>query len=119
MSSQITCFHSGSYTLSNDLSKSDAVLWTVNGSPVAQGTFQVLATSSVVIHAEPNGPAYGFPAGAQKDWTFNFKTPTVCDTETLAMTGQSPTGLIVAADLFLVAGLAMFSIRAARRSRKA
>jgi hypothetical protein len=35
------------------------------------------------------------------------------------MTGQSPTGLIVAADLFLVAGLAMFAIRATRRSRKA
>ena len=114
-SSQIGCFSNGSYTLSNDLNDPAAVIWTVNGTPVAPGKYTVSNTASLIIHAEPNAPQYGFAAGAQDTWTVNFKKPTVCDLETLALTGQSPTGLLIAADLFVVAGLALFSVRAMRR----
>jgi hypothetical protein len=118
VSSQIGCFNNGSYTLTNDLKDSDAVIWTVNGSQVAAGKYSVGKTSTVIITAAPNGPDYGFAPGTQTSWTVDFKKPTVCDTETLAYTGQSPTGLLVAADAFVVAGLAMFAMRAARRDRK-
>jgi hypothetical protein len=118
VSSQIGCFNSGSYTLKNDLGDPDAVIWTVNGSQVAAGKYSVGSATTVTITAAPNAPDYGFAAGAQTTWTVDFKKPTVCDTETLAMTGQSPTGLLVAADAFVVAGLAMFAMRAARRDRK-
>src|SRR5690606_19548448 len=107
-----------SYTLTNDLKDADAVIWTVNGSQVAAGKYSVGSTSTVTITATPNAPDYGFAAGAQTTWVVDFKKPTVCDTETLAFTGQSPTGLLVAADAFVVAGLAMFAMRAARRDRK-
>jgi hypothetical protein len=118
VSSQIGCFNNGSYTLTNDLKDPDAVIWTVNGSQVAPGKYTVAATSTVTITAAPDAPDYGFEPGAQTTWTIDFKKPTVCDTETLAMTGSSPTGLLVAADAFVVAGLAMFAMRAARRDRK-
>jgi hypothetical protein len=116
-SSQIGCFNNGSYTLSNDLKDSKAVIWTVNGSQVSQGKYAVGATSTVKISVAPNTPDYGFTPGAKTSWTIDFKKPTVCDTETLALTGQSPTGLLIAADLLVVAGLAMFAMRAVRRGR--
>ena len=59
---------------------------------------------------------YGFQQGGQTSWTINFTKPAVCDPETLALTGQSPTGLLIAADLLVVAGLA-FAMRAVRRGR--
>lgn len=118
VSSQIGCFNNGSYTLTNDLNDTDAVIWTVNGSQVVPGKYSVGTTGTVTIAAAPNAPDYGFAAGAQTTWTVDFKKPTVCDTDTLALTGQSPTGLLVAADAFVVAGLAMFAMRAARRDRK-
>lgn len=118
VSSQIGCFNGGAYTLTNDLKDSDAVIWTVNGSQVAAGKYSVGKTTTVIITAAPNGPDYGFVPGTQTSWTVDFKKPAVCDTETLAYTGQSPTGLLVAADAFVVAGLAMFAMRAARRDRK-
>ena len=114
-SSQIGCFSNGSYTLSNDLNDPNAVIWTVNGTQVAPGKYTVSNTASLSIVAAPNAPQYGFSAGAQTTWTVNFKKPTVCDLETLALTGQSPTGLLIAADLFVVAGLALFAVRAMRR----
>ncbi len=39
----------------------------------------------------------------------------MCDLETLALTGQSPTGLLIVADLLVVTGLALFAVRAMRR----
>jgi hypothetical protein len=116
-SSQIGCFSNGSYTLTNDQHDATAVLWTVNGSPVSQGKYTVSGTGSVTITAAPNAPAWGFDVGQQTSWTIDFKKPSVCDTETLALTGQSPTGLLIAADLLVVAGLVMFAMRAARRGR--
>ena len=116
-STQSGCFTSGSYTLSNDQADDSAVIWTVNGSQVTAGKYTVSGTSTVTITAAPNAPAWGFDSAAQTSWTVDFKKPAVCDTETLALTGQSPTGLLIAADLLVVAGLAMFAMRAVRRGR--
>ena len=69
------------------------------------------------ITATPNAPDYGFNPGVQTSWTIDFQKPSVCDVETLAYTGQSPTGLLIAADLLVVTGLAMFAMRAVRRGR--
>jgi hypothetical protein len=114
-SSQIGCFSSGSYTLSNDLNDPNAVIWTVNGTQVAPGKYTVSSAASLTMVATPNAPQYGFPAGVQTTWTVNFQKPSVCDLETLALTGQSPTGLLIVADLLVVAGLALFGVRAMRR----
>ncbi|CAN5159448.1 hypothetical protein BH11ACT3_BH11ACT3_00340 [soil metagenome] len=115
---QLTCFANGSYTLSTNPATAGSVVWTVNGQPAVNGKYSVTNTSTVTVHAEPATAAYGFPNGAQKDWTLNFKKPTVCDLETLAMTGQSPTGLLIAADVLLVGGLLAFAIRALRRQQR-
>ena len=117
VSTQIGCFTAGSYTLSNNTGDAKAVLWTVNGSQVAQGKYTVSTPGIVTITAAPNAPDYGFNPGVQTSWTVDFKQPAVCDVETLALTGQSPTGLLIAADLLVVAGLAMFARRAVRRGR--
>ncbi len=116
-STQAGCFTSGSYTLSNDQADPAAVIWTVNGSQVTAGKYTVSGSTTVNITAAPNAPAWGFDPAAQTSWTVIFKKPTVCDTETLALTGQSPTGLLIAADMLVVAGLALFAMRAVRRGR--
>lgn len=116
-SNQIGCFTSGSYTLSNDQADASAVIWTVNGSQVSAGKYTVSGPGTVTITAAPNAPLWGFDPNVQTTWTVDFKKPTVCDIETLALTGQSPTGLLIAADLLVVAGLAMFAMRAVRRGR--
>ncbi len=114
-SSQIGCFSGGSYTLSNNLNDPSGVVWTVNGTQVAPGKYTVTNGGTVNIVATAKAPRYGFPPGTQTTWTVNFQKPTVCDLETLALTGQSPTGLLIAADLFVVAGLALLAMRAMRR----
>jgi hypothetical protein len=114
-SSQIGCFSSGSYTLSNNAKDPNAIIWTVNGTQVAPGKYTASNSNTVTIVAAANAPDYGLVPGSQTTWTVNFKKPTVCDLETLALTGQSPTGLLIAADLLVVAGLALFAIRAMRR----
>lgn len=116
-STQIGCFTAGSYTLSNSIGDADAVIWTVNGSQVAQGKYTVTGSGTVSITATPNAPDYGFNPGVQTSWTIDFQKPSVCDVETLAYTGQSPTGLLIAADLLVVTGLALFAMRAVRRGR--
>jgi hypothetical protein len=115
VSSQVGCFSNGSYTLKNDLGDKNAVIWKVNGSTVSQGKYSVAGSGTLKITAAPNAPTYGFADGVQTSWTINFHKPSVCDIETLALTGQNPTGLLVAADLLVVAGLAMFAMRAVRR----
>jgi hypothetical protein len=116
-SNQVGCFTNGSYTLSNDQADPNAVIWTVNGSQVSQGKYTVSGSGTITITAAPNAPAWGFDPASQTSWTIHFNKPSVCDVETLAMTGQSPTGLLIAADLLVVAGLAMFAMRAVRRGR--
>lgn len=114
-SSQIGCFSAGSYTLSNNLNDPNAIIWTVNGTQVAPGKYTATNSSTVTIVAAPHSPTYGLVPGSQTTWTVDFKKPTVCDLETLALTGQSPTGLLIVADLFVVTGLALFAVRAMRR----
>jgi hypothetical protein len=114
-SNQVGCFSAGSYTLSNNLNDPNAIIWTVNGTQVAPGKYTVSNSGTVNIVAAANTPDYGLEPGAQTTWTVDFKKPTVCDLETLALTGQSPTGLLIVADLFVVTGLALFAVRAMRR----
>jgi hypothetical protein len=114
-SNQVGCFSAGSYTLSNNLKDPNAIIWTVNGTQVAPGKYTVTNSGTVTIVAAANTPDYGLEPGAQTTWTVDFKKPTVCDLETLALTGQSPTGLLIVADLFVVTGLALFAVRAMRR----
>lgn len=114
-SSQIGCFSAGSYTLSNNLNDPNAIIWTVNGTQVAPGKYTVTNSGTVNIVATAKAPRYGLTPGAQSTWTVSFHKPSVCDLETLALTGQSPTGLLIVADLFVVTGLALFAVRAMRR----
>jgi hypothetical protein len=114
-SNQVGCFSAGSYTLSNNVNDPSSIIWTVNGNQVAPGKYTVSNSGTVTIVAAANTPDYGLEPGAQTTWTVDFNKPTVCDLETLALTGQSPTGLLIAADLLVVAGLALFAVRAMRR----
>jgi hypothetical protein len=109
------CLSNGSYTLSNDLSDSAALTWTVNGSTVAEGTYQVSKVGVVTIHVVANGPSYGLETGATTDWTFDFERPTSCDLTTLALTGSTPMGWIIFGYVLLVSGLALVAVRFARR----
>ena len=119
-SSQLGCTTGGSYTLSNDLSAPDGVIWTVDGSPVSAGTYQVTSAGTVNVHAAPNGPSYGFGEGQQQDFTLTFARAASCDLNTLALhdgtlasTGTNPTGLLVLAGFLALFGLAL--MRRARR----
>jgi hypothetical protein len=113
---QLGCSTSGSYTLSNDLADASAVFWTVNGSPVSQGTYQVTSAQTVTIHVDANGPAYGFNDPAQQqDWTLTFAAATSCDLKTLALTGSDPSGGMLLAYFLLLTGLGVVTVRAVRR----
>jgi len=112
---QLTCTRDGSYTLSNDLGDADAVIWTVDGSPVAPGTYQVTSARTVTVHAEPNGPDFGFSVDTQKDWSFTFAATTTCDLKTLALTGTTPVGGMVLAYFLLIAGIGIVAVRTVRR----
>jgi hypothetical protein len=124
-SSQLGCTADGSYTLSNDLNAPTGVIWTVDGSPVAPGTYSVTSARTVKIHADPNGPNYGFSFGQQQDWTLTFVTASLCSTlptlalhdGTLAFTGSNPTGLLVLAGLLGLLGLALILARRLRTLR--
>ena len=119
-SSQLGCTTGGSYTLSNDLSAPDGVIWTVDGSPVSAGTYQVTSAGTVNVHAAPNGPSYGFGEGQQQDFTLTFARAASCDLKTLALhdgtlasTGTNPTGLLVLAGF-----LGLFGLALTRRARR-
>lgn len=115
VSVQPTCTAEGSYTLSNDLDTAGAVIWTVDGSPVSEGTYQVAGNRTVHIHAAANGPDFGFTDGQQQDWTLTFSVPANCDLKTLALTGSSPVGGIVLAYFLLIAGIGIVTVRTVRR----
>jgi len=112
---QLGCTKDGSFTLSNDLAAPDGVIWTVDGSTVLQGTYAVTSTKTVKVHAEPNGPAFGFTFGQQQDWTLVFTAATTCDLKTLALTGTTPAGGMLLAYFLLLAGLGVVAVRAVRR----
>ncbi|MEO6534152.1 MAG: hypothetical protein ABIO06_11345 [Pseudolysinimonas sp.] len=104
---QLGCSTAGSYTLSNNQSDPTAVIWTVNGSTVAQSTYSVVTPSTVVVHAAAHGPAFGLETGATTDWTFHFAFPATCDLKTLALTGNAPGGIMVLAGFMLLFGLVL------------
>jgi hypothetical protein len=112
---QMGCVSSGSYTLSNSINDAAALIWTVNGSTVSPGTYQVGTAGTVVVHAATSGPSYGLEEDATTDWTFHFVRPTSCDLTTLALTGSTPTGWIIFGYALLVSGLALVAVRFARR----
>jgi len=122
-STQGTCTTDGTYTLSNDLIQdapdfpgaADAVIFTVEGSPVAAGTYHVTAPATVHVHAEPNLPDFTFDGGQQQDWTLPFTAATTCDLKTLALTGTTPAGGMLLAYFMLLAGLGVVAVRAVRR----
>ena len=112
---QLGCTTDGSYTLSNDLAAPDGVIWTVDGSPVLPGTYTVTSAKTVKVHAEPNGPAFGFSDGTQQDWTLTFAAATTCDLKTLALTGTQPVGGMLLAYFMLLAGIGIVTVRTVRR----
>jgi hypothetical protein len=115
------CFTPSTYTLSNDLDAlyPEAVLWTVNGSPVDSGTYKVSGARTLTVHATP-APGYGFATGTQSDWTLTFAAATSCDLKTLALTGTgNPAGWIGLGYLLLVLGTALVAIPMIRRRRSA
>jgi hypothetical protein len=117
---QLGCTTGGSYSLSNDLGAADAVVWTVDGSPVAEGSYVVTAARTVTVHAAPNGPRYGFSFDQQTDWSFTFAVPANCQLTTLALgtlaqTGVVPVGGMVVASFLLIAGLGLVTVRRVRR----
>jgi hypothetical protein len=123
ISTALNCLDVGSYTLSNDLDDPNAVLWTVNGSPLgiplaSPSTFTVTSPGVYNIHADPNAPDYGFPGGALQDWTVTFVHPDDCDLSTLALTGKSPIAFLGGAMALILAGLAMFRVRAASQRKR-
>jgi hypothetical protein len=116
---QLGCGTDGSYTLSNNLNAPKGVVWTVDGSPVAAGTYQVASAGTINIHAEANGPDYGFTFGQKQDWPLTFAKSSTCQLDTLALhdgalasTGSDPTGLLV-----LGGFLALFGLMLMRRAR--
>ncbi len=111
---QITCNASGSYTLSSDQTDAEAVVWTVNGSPVSQGKYTVATAGHYVIDAAP-GAGFGFADGTQTHWVFDFAVAT-CSLTTLALTGSNPTGILVLAGFLTLFGLAL--LRRAGQVRK-
>ncbi|GAA2075722.1 hypothetical protein GCM10009840_07240 [Pseudolysinimonas kribbensis] len=113
------CAATATFTLGNNLDVADAVIWTIDGQPANAGSHSIAVGTSVHVHAEPNGPVFGFTEDQQKDWTVAFTNAATCgDLKTLALTGGSlPTGLIGGGALLLVAGLSLLSVQMLRRRR--
>jgi hypothetical protein len=119
--SQLSCAVGGSYTLSNDLGIPGALTWTVNGAPVAPGTYPVSAAGSYVIEATAVGPDYGFAFGTQTQWPLIFAESAICDLQTLALTGppSSAPWWLFGAALLVALGIGIVSSNEARLRREA
>jgi len=112
---QPTCTAPGSYTLSDSLFDTAALTWTVDGSTVAEASYQVAGNATVHIHAAANGPTYGLDGTPQVDWTLVFSLPANCDLKTLALTGTQPVGGMLLAYFLLLAGLGIVAVRVVRK----
>jgi hypothetical protein len=118
---QPSCSATGTYTLGDDLGIADAVIWTANGSPISAGDHPIAAGSTVHVHAEANGPDYGFVFGQQQDWTVAFTQPATCgELKTLALTGPggAPVILIGGGAAALISGLALLVVPLWLRRRR-
>lgn len=116
---QLGCGTDGSYTLTTDQLNPAAVTWTVNGSPVAPGTYVVTSAGTVHVVAVP-GPGFGFAGDASQQvltWDFTFAAPATCDLKTLALTGTDDGMPMLATSgllLLLGAGLIRSGVRLRR-----
>ncbi len=116
---QLGCDRDGSFTLSNDLLISDAIIWTVDGVTSPEGTFPVSKSGTVVISAAPRTPDYGFAFDTLSQWSFVFSRPLDCQLDTLAFTGTSAaTGVIGMAALLLMLGGALLTADQRLRVRR-
>lgn len=118
--SQLSCAVGGSYELSNDLGILGAVSWTVNGAPVAPGTYPVSAAGSFLIEATPVAPEYGFAFGTQTQWPLTFTESATCELRTLALTGPSSSApwWLFGASLLVALGIGLVSTNAVRLRRE-
>ena len=113
---QIGCNTNGSYTLTSDQQDPAAVVWTVNGSVVSQGTYFVPGAATFHITAAP-GPDFGFTEGVQTTWDFTFGVPATCDLKTLALTGTSDgMPMLAASAMLMLLGVAL--VRSGLRIRR-
>ncbi|HEU0206237.1 MAG TPA: hypothetical protein VFQ74_06060 [Pseudolysinimonas sp.] len=118
---QLGCSTDGSYTLTTDQLNPDAVLWTVNGSPVSAGTYKVTTAGSFHVTAAPDTAlGFGFAGDAEHQllsWDFTFGFPATCDLKTLALTGTNDgVPLLAASGLLLLLGVAL--VRSGLRIRR-
>lgn len=130
------CFSQGSYTLSSDQDAIDpnAVIWTVNGSTVAAGTYPIGAGQTVRVTAAPNlADDYGFASGTTNSWTYTAPSSTgtigttsttttaalgACDLTTLALTGVGNASVFFGIGyLAVIAGLSLIAVAVILRRR--
>jgi hypothetical protein len=97
------------FIIGNSDSNSEALSWTANGEPIAEGKHFVNGPTTVHLVATGNGPEHGIEEGAQNEWTFTFPIDESCgELNTLALTGSSDTTPALALTAFLgLLGLAM------------
>ncbi|WP_284253934.1 hypothetical protein [Pseudolysinimonas kribbensis] len=118
---QAGCFTSASFTLGELNGDTEDVIWTVNGSTVAAGTYPAkVGTTYTAVAAATKGNGID-PSVTTTTFTF---TPTAssspCDLKTLALTGTgNPTGWIGLGYLLLIIGLALAAVPLIRRRRTA
>ncbi|MHB1171645.1 MAG: LPXTG cell wall anchor domain-containing protein [Lacisediminihabitans sp.] len=111
-----SCTAAGSYTLD----AVTGVLWTVDGKPVAAGTYAVKSAKTVNVVATADAPDYGLESGAQTQWTLTFTDPQNCSQlTTLAFTGSDSAPWILTAAGLLLMGAGIVLIRRRRVGRLA
>lgn len=97
------------FTIGNSDNNPEALSWTANGEPIAEGTHNVTGPETIHLVATGNGPEHGIEPGAQSEWTFTFPADESCgELSTLALTGSSDITPALALTAFLgLLGLAM------------
>lgn len=106
------------FTIGNSDNNSEALSWTANGEPIAEGKHVVTGPETIHLVATGNAPEHGIEPGAQFEWTFTFPADETCgELSTLALTGSSDTTPALALTAFLgLLGLAM--VRSGIRSNR-
>ncbi len=113
-----TCAVNGSYTLG----AVDGVIYTVNGTVQAAGTYPVSTAKTLSVLAATRSSDFGFAEGTQTTWTLGFTDPGNCaELTTLAFTGSNGTlaaGLLLGL-VFLVLGAGIVTVsRVRHRTRQ-
>jgi len=111
---QLSCVSDGRITLSSDQPGLSAVVWTINGTPVTEGTHIISTPGLYTVNATP-APGYSVAADTTTSWPFTFTEPAACELETLALTGSEGSGWYVA----LAGGLGLLGVTLILSSRRA